>query len=49
MAAAAEFSLSSFIKFPIDEELEELYEELERKHWKSNNCFYSGKASLWDY
>ena len=46
MAAAAEFSLSSFIKFPIDEEL---YEELERKHWKSNNCFYSGKTSLWDY
>ena len=31
MAAAAEFSLSSFIEFPIDEESEELYEELDRE------------------
>ena len=42
-------SLSSFIKFPIDEESEELYEELERKHRKSNNCLYSRRFFLWDY
>lgn len=39
-------SLSSFIKFPIDEESEELYEELERKHRKSNNCLYSRRFFL---
>ena len=49
LAAAAKFSLSSFIKFPIDEESEELDEELERMHWKSNNYFYSGEFFLWDY